>query len=176
MVRSYGIEFFCCDKKDCQYCRSQQPTARKLLQVVRDFHGHLPTPVLHVGLPGHYQTLLQVLGPLRNRQPLVINRGLPSLDDPSTALCERGCNMMCLSAASKKRHDVLFHYDEQKRDLRRKRKHRDATDDGIDSGPPKKVWWCGFDDCSFSCSTSYQLRMHKEKEQHKRACGQPAQY
>ena len=109
---------------------------------------------MHDGLPGHYQTLLQVLGPLRNGQPLGINRGLPSVDDLSSALCERGCNMMCLSAASKKRHDVLFHYDERQRDLQGKRKHGDDTNNALDSGPPRKVWLCGFNDCSFTCSTS----------------------
>ena len=98
---SYGIEFYRCDNTTCAHCTSQVPWAKKLLATVRQFGNHLQSPVLHEGMLGkHFQTLLQVLGPLRasdTRPPVGIDVGLPSLPTDGSAACSRGCKILSLS-------------------------------------------------------------------------------
>ena len=154
------------------------PKAAKLLATVCRFGNHLPTPAPHAGMPGHYQTLLQVLGPLGKGAVLDVDEGLPSVPAKGAALCKRGCRMMCLSKAGEQWHDVLFHFDRRQAELRQKRKHRQReqrSEDESGEGQPagKKVWRCGYQECDFTCTTQYQLRAHKKKESHKKARGRP---
>ena len=176
--RSYGIEFYRCDNTTCAHCTSQVPRAKKLLATVRQFGNHLPSPVLHEGMPGkHFQTLLQVLGPLRasdTRPPVGIDVGLPSLPADGSAACSRGCKILSLSKASQRRHGILFRFQDREKEKRDKRKKRQRKEHSREShGPPEKVWKCGYGDCSFTTSTQYRLRQHKEAEQHKRQRGRP---
>ena len=123
----------------------------------------------HSGMPDHFKSLLQVLGRLPDSPMLAVDEGLPSLAGESV-LCTRGCNMVCLSPAGQKRHDLLFHFEDQRRDVWKRR--RRAVDDDEDF-PAKKTWQCGYKDCVFTAGSQYQLRQHKDLEGHKLRQGRP---
>lgn len=72
-------------------------------------------PTHHGGMPGHYQSLLQLMGPLSKNQPLGIDEGLPSLAETDGFHCQHGCEIVSLSAAARKRQKVLFHFKERQR-------------------------------------------------------------
>ena len=168
-VRCNGIGFCRCEDPSCNHCSSFLPSANNLLAALRQFGGRMPTPERHSGMPDHFKSLLQVLGRLPDSPMLAVDEGLPSLAGESV-LCTRGCNMVCLSAAGQKRHDLLFHFEDQRRDVRKRR--RRAVDDDED-GPAKKTWQCGYKDCVFTAGSQHQLRQHKDLEGHKLRQGRP---
>lgn len=166
VVRCNAIEFYRCTSVTCSHCTTVLPKATKLLEALRRWDNRLPTPEPLVSLPGHYKSLLQVMGPLQPDAPLPIDHGLPSLE--RVDLCPRGCQVVLLSKASKKRHELLVHFAQRQSDLRKGKRRADSEGE-----PPKKIaaktaWVCNFQGCTFSASTQWQLRKHKEAEQHKR--------
>ena len=165
VVRCNAIEFYRCTSVTCSHCTAVLPKATKLLEAIRRWGDRLPTPEPLVSLPGHYKSLLQVMGPLHPDAPLPIDHGLPSLE--SVHLCPRGCRVVLLSKASKKRHELLVHFAQRQSDLRKGKRKADSVGE-----PPKKItktaWVCNFSGCTYTASTQWQLRKHKEAEQHKR--------
>lgn len=168
-VRCNGVEFCRCEDPSCVHCSSFLPSATNLLAALRQFGGRMPTPEPHAGMPDHYKSLLQVMGRQTASPVLPVDDGLPSLAGEKV-LCSRGCNMVCLSAAGQKRHDLLFHFEDRQRDARRKRRHPADLDEET---PAEKTWMCGFQECEFTAATQYQLRQHKEQEGHKMRQGRP---
>ena len=121
MVRSNGVEFYRCNEPSSAHCSSFLPTATTLLAAISQLGGRLPTPEPHAGMPGHFKSLLQLLGRVsESALALSVDEGLPSLAGQDV-LCSRGCNIVGLSTAAQKRHDLLFHFDDRQRNMRRKR-------------------------------------------------------
>lgn len=113
-------------------------------------------------------------GPLVAPSPLKVDEGLPSLAGLKNPLCHHGCNMACASAASHKRHDtcMLFHFQDQQINAA-KRKRTSATDTNSEPAANKQ-WKNGYEECTFTAASQYQLRSHKEQEGHKLARGRPS--
>ena len=142
-VCSNGVEFYQCNEPSYAHCSSFLPTATKLLAALSQLGERLPTPEPHAGMPGHFKSLLQLLGRVSEcTSTLSVDEGLPSLAGQDV-LCSCGCNIVCLSTAAQKRHDLLFHFDDRQRDMRRKRKLPDQDDE---AAPAKKAWKCGYED------------------------------
>ena len=76
VVRCNAIEFYHCTSVTCSHCTAVLPKATKLLEAIRKWGDRLPTPEPLVSLPGHYKSLLQVMGPLHPDAPLPIDHGL----------------------------------------------------------------------------------------------------
>ena len=106
--RCNQIEFSVCEDSDCNHCPTVEPKAKKLLQILRQNGGIMPTPTLSTENPGHYMTLLEILS-----QPRIVSRideGLPSLKG-RVVLCDQGCNHVMFTEAERKRHRWIVHKD-----------------------------------------------------------------
>ena len=162
--RANQIEFYRCSSKDCSHCSQVQPRARNLLATVRKCGGQMPTPEPDPVRPGHFKTLLQAIG---SPATLQIDQHLPSFNG-AVPLCTRGCKCVLPCEARKQRHNVLFHLEERRADQRRQRQVDRAA--RIDT--PQQQFKCGFllpdGPCTFTASSKYYLRQHKESVGHKR--------
>ena len=163
--RMNQIEFYRCEDKQCSHSTTSKPVAKKLLAIIRENGGKMPTPQLDDVRPGHYLTLLQAIG----KEPTVqVDQHLPSLNG-EVPLCQRGCKIVLPSESRRKRHEIIFHFKERQAEMRRERLgHQTSRIDG-----QQKQFHCGFKtadgrQCQFTATSPHYLRLHKDKTGHKR--------
>ena len=180
--RSYGIEFYRCDNTTCAHCTctSQVPREKSCWQ---QFVNLATTCISCVAQRDAGQALPDVAaGPWSS--PCI--RHMPSCWHwcrTAITFCWWQCSLQLWlqnpftvqSKSAAPLHTFSFwRPGEGKEGQVEKRQREEHSRES--HGPPKKVWKCGYGDCSFMTSTQYRLRQHKETEQHKRQRGRPVKW
>ena len=94
-----------------------------------------------------------------------IDQGLSSLTGKTDYVCARGCPFVLRSEAAIKRHEILFHLEERRHDMREKRKEKGKNQEAAESTQVCNYKVDG-NVCGYKASSLHYLRKHKQEAGH----------